>query len=139
MKTAGKSARPSKPAAAHPRTTSKPKKVATILRSVERMTADAANRSLREAEAAVQLVQQALASLGKNWSRKELEEKLTAIGGHLTRIVVAQEFQDLAGQSLRKTAKALAGVAVVVESGGPTEEQRLSQNDVDSLLGELMP
>ena len=116
-----------------------PKEVSTILGSVERMTADAATKSLLEAEAAKQLVKEAQTSLGKDWSRKELEEKLAGVSGHLTNIIVAQEFQDLAGQALRKAMKALVGAIIVVEGGGSTEEQRLSQKDVDSLLKDLMP
>ena len=61
------------------------------------------------------------------------------VGGHLTHIIVAQEFQDLAGQALRKAMKALVGAIIVVESGGPTEDQRLSQKEVDSMLKDLMP
>lgn len=121
------------------RSASNPKDVSIILGTVERMTADAATKSLLEAEAAKQLVQDALTSLGKDWSRKELEEKLAGVSGHLTNIIVAQEFQDLAGQSLRKATKALVGAIIVVDGGGPTDEKRLSQNDVDSLLNELMP
>jgi chemotaxis regulatin CheY-phosphate phosphatase CheZ len=121
------------------RSAGNPKEVSVILGSVERMTADAATKSLLEAEAAKQLVKEAQVSLGKDWSRKELEEKLASVSGHLTNIIVAQEFQDLAGQALRKAMKALVGAIIVVESGGPTEEQRLSQKDVDSLLKDLMP
>lgn len=121
------------------RSAGNPKEVSVILGSVERMTADAATKSLLEAEVAKQLVKEAQASLGKDWSRKELEEKLASVSGHLTNIIVAQEFQDLAGQALRKAMKALVGAIIVVESGGPTEEQRLSQKDVDSLLKDLMP
>jgi chemotaxis regulatin CheY-phosphate phosphatase CheZ len=121
------------------RSAGNPKEVSAILGSVERMTADAATKSLLEAEVAKQLVKEAQASLGKDWSRKELEEKLASVSGHLTNIIVAQEFQDLAGQALRKAMKALVGAIIVVESGGPTEEQRLSQKDVDSLLRDLMP
>jgi chemotaxis regulatin CheY-phosphate phosphatase CheZ len=120
------------------RSAGSPKEVSAILGSVERMTADAATKSLLEAESAKQLVKEVLASLGKDWSRKELEEKLAGVGGHLTNIIVAQEFQDLAGQALRKAMKALVGAIIVVEGGGPTEEQRLSQKDVDSLLKDLM-
>jgi hypothetical protein len=121
------------------RTAGSPKEVSTILGNVERLTAEAATKSLLEAEAAKERVNQALASLGKDWSRKELAEQLGGIGAHLTNIIVAQEFQDLAGQSLRKAMKALVGAIIVVESGGPTEDQRLSQRDVDSLLKDLMP
>ena len=121
------------------RSAGNPKEVSAILGSVERMTADAATKSLLEAEVAKQLVLEARASLGRDWSRKELEEKLNGIGGHLTNIIVAQEFQDLAGQALRKATKALVGAIIVVEGGGSTEEQRLTQKDVDSLLKELMP
>ncbi len=121
------------------RSAGNPKEVSVILGSVERMTADAATKSLLEAEVAKQLVKEAQASLGKDWSRKELEEKLASVSGHLTNIIVAQEFQDLAGQALRKAMKALVGAIIVVEGGGPTEEQRLSQKDVDSLLRDLMP
>ena len=121
------------------RTAGNPKEVSSILGSVERMTADAATKSLLEAEAAKQFVKEAQTSLGKDWSRKELEEKLAGVSGHLTNIIVAQEFQDLAGQALRKAMKALVGAIIVVEGGGLTEEQRLSQMDVDSLLKELMP
>jgi chemotaxis regulatin CheY-phosphate phosphatase CheZ len=121
------------------RSAGNPKEVSSILGSVERMTADAATKSLLEAESAKQLVKEAQTSLGKDWSRKELEEKLAGVSGHLTNIIVAQEFQDLAGQALRKAMKALVGAIIVVEGGGPTEEQRLSQKDVDSLLKDLMP
>jgi len=31
------------------------------------------------------------------------------------------------------------GAVLVVEGGGPTEERRLSQNEVDNLLKDLMP
>lgn len=121
------------------RSTGNPKEVSAILGNVERMTAEAATKSLQEAEAAKDQVNHARSSLGKDWSRKELEEKLASVGEHLTNIIVAQEFQDLAGQALRKAMKALVGAIIVVESGGPTEEQRLSQRDVDSLLKDLMP
>jgi chemotaxis regulatin CheY-phosphate phosphatase CheZ len=121
------------------RSAGNPKEVSSILGSVERMTADAATKSLLEAEAAKQLVKEAQTSLGKDWSRKELEEKLAGVSSHLTNIIVAQEFQDLAGQALRKAMKALVGAIIVVEGGGPTEDQRLSQKDVDSLLKDLMP
>ena len=121
------------------RSTGSPKEVSTILGNVERMTAEAATKSLLEAEAAKEQVDRALSSLGKDWSRKELTELLSAVSAHLTNIIVAQEFQDLAGQSLRKAMKALVGAIIVVEGGGPTEDQRLSQRDVDSLLKDLMP
>lgn len=120
-------------------TTGNPREVSAILGSVERMTADAATKSLAEAEAAKQLVKEAQASLGRDWSRKELEEKLAGVSGHLTNIIVAQEFQDLAGQALRKAMKVLVGAMIVVESGGSIEEQRLSQKDVDRLMQDLMP
>ena len=116
-----------------------PKDVSVILGNVERMTADAANKSLMEAEFAKQIVNGALDSLGKEWSRKDLEIGLRGVGAHLTNIMVAQEFQDLAGQALRKAMKALVGAIIVVEGGGPTEDARLSQKDVDSLLRDLMP
>ncbi len=121
------------------RSVGNPKDVSVILGNVERITAEAANKSLLEAESAKQLVSDAHALLGKDWSRKQLDEALTSVSKHLTNIIVAQEFQDLAGQSLRKAMKALVGAIIVVESGGPTEDQRLSQKDVDSLLKDLMP
>ncbi|MFA7280795.1 MAG: hypothetical protein WC100_11930 [Sterolibacterium sp.] len=119
-------------------TAGNPKEVSAILGSVERMTADAANKSLLEAESAKQLVVAARDTLGKDWNRKELDEALRDISGHLTNIIVAQEFQDLAGQALRKAMKALVGAIIVVEGGGPTEEQRMSQKEVDGLLKDLM-
>lgn len=121
------------------RSASNPKEVSTILGNVERITAEAATKSLLEAESAKLLVSDALASLGKDWNRRQLDTILSSVSGHLTNIIVAQEFQDLAGQSLRKAMKALVGAIIVVESGGPTEDQRLSQKDVDSLLKDLMP
>jgi hypothetical protein len=121
------------------RSANNPKEVSAILGNVERITAEAANKSLLEAEFAKEQVSKAIASLGKDWSRKQLEELLGAVSRHLTNIIVAQEFQDIAGQSLRKAMKALVGAIIVVEGGGPTEEQRLSQKDVDSLLNDLMP
>lgn len=116
-----------------------PRAVSGILGNVERMTADAANKSLSEAEAAKLLVGATLDSLSKNWSRQDIEASLKLISGHLTNIIVAQEFQDLAGQSLRKAMKALVGAIIVVEGGGPTEEKRLSQLEIDGLLNDLMP
>lgn len=121
------------------RSANNPKEISAILGNVERITAEAANKSLLEAEIAKEQVGKALASLGKDWSRKELDDLLKRVSAHLTNIIVAQEFQDIAGQSLRKAMKALVGAIIVVEGGGPTEEQRLSQKDVDSLLNQLMP
>jgi chemotaxis regulatin CheY-phosphate phosphatase CheZ len=119
--------------------TQNPRNVSAILGSVERMTADAANKSLAEAEEAKLLVGATLDSLSKNWSRQDIEASLKLISGHLTNIIVAQEFQDLAGQSLRKAMKALVGAIIVVEGGGPTEDKRLSQSEIDGLLNDLMP
>ena len=115
-----------------------PKDVSAILGSVERMTAEAANKSLLEAETAKQLVATARDNLGYDWSRKDLDLTFRGIGEHLTNIIVAQEFQDLAGQALRKAMKALVGAIIVVEGGGGTDDQRLSQKEVDSLLKGLM-
>ena len=117
----------------------KPKEVSSILGSVERMTADAANKSLAEAEAAKVRLGATLDSLSKNWNRQDIESHLKAVSAHLTNIIVAQEFQDLAGQSLRKATKALVGAIIVVEGGGPTEDKRLSQSEIDGLLKDLMP
>lgn len=116
-----------------------PKDVSTILGNVERMTAEAATKSLIEAESAKLVVTRLSDSLSRDWSRKDIEASLKELGGHLTNIIVAQEFQDLAGQSIRHALKALVGAIIVTEGGGPTEEGRLSQNEVDSLLKDLMP
>ncbi len=116
-----------------------PKDVSAILGNVERMTAEAATKSLVEAENAKVVVARLTESLGRDWSRKDIEASLKAVGGHLTNIIVAQEFQDLAGQSIRQALKALVGAIVVTEGGGPTEEGRLSQGEVDDLLRNLMP
>ncbi len=116
-----------------------PKDVSTILGNVERMTAEAATRSLIEAESAKAIVGRLTESLGRDWSRKDIEASLKDLGGHLTNIIVAQEFQDLAGQSIRHALKALVGAIIVTEGGGPTEDSRLSQVEVDSLLKDLMP
>ena len=116
-----------------------PKHVSTILGNVERMTAEAATKSLIEAESAKTIVGGVHDSLGRDWSRKAIEAALKDLSAHLTNIIVAQEFQDLAGQSIRQAMKALVGAVLVVEGGGPTEERRLSQNEVDSLLKDLMP
>lgn len=116
-----------------------PKTVANILGSVERMTNDAANKSLQGAEAAKQALDRLKDSLGRDWSRKDIEAALKVADGHLTNIIVAQEFQDLAGQAIRKAMKALVGAIIVVEGGGSTEDNRLSQNEVDNLLNDLMP
>jgi len=116
-----------------------PKDVSAILGNVERMTAEAATKSLIEAENAKLIVGRLTESLGRDWSRKDIEASLKELGGHLTNIIVAQEFQDLAGQSIRHALKALVGAIIVTEGGGPTEEGRLSQSEVDSLLKDLMP
>jgi chemotaxis regulatin CheY-phosphate phosphatase CheZ len=116
-----------------------PRDVSSILGNVERMTAEAATKSLIEAENAKLIVARLNDSLGRDWSRKEIEASLKELGGHLTNIIVAQEFQDLAGQSIRHALKALVGAIIVTEGGGPTEESRLSQSEVDSLLKDLLP
>jgi len=116
-----------------------PKDVSTILGNVERMTAEAATRSLIEAESAKAIVGRLTESLGRDWSRKDIEASLKELGGHLTNIIVAQEFQDLAGQSIRHALKALVGAIIVTEGGGPTEDSRLSQSEVDNLLKDLLP
>lgn len=116
-----------------------PKTVANILGSVERMTNDAANKSLLEAESAKSALTKLKDSLSKDWSRKDIEAALKQADGHLTNIIVAQEFQDLAGQAIRKAMKALVGAIIVVEGGGSTEDNRLSQGEVDTLLNQLMP
>lgn len=116
-----------------------PKEVSAILGSVERMTAEAATKSLIEAEKAKVIVGRLTDSLSRDWSRRDIEASLKELGGHLTNIIVAQEFQDLAGQSIRHALKALVGAIIVTEGGGPTEEGRLSQIEVDSLLKDLMP
>jgi chemotaxis regulatin CheY-phosphate phosphatase CheZ len=116
-----------------------PKDVSTILGNVERMTAEAATRSLIEAESAKAIVGRLTETLSRDWSRKDIETSLKELGGHLTNIIVAQEFQDLAGQSIRHALKALVGAIIVTEGGGPTEDSRLSQVEVDSLLKDLMP
>lgn len=113
---------------------SDPREVSTILGNVERMTSEAATKSLSEAESAKQIVLKLADTLGRDWSRRDIEIALKEIGGHLTNIIVAQEFQDLAGQSLRKSIKALVGAIIITEGGGTNEEGRLSQNEVDALL-----
>lgn len=118
---------------------SSPKNVSIILGNVERMTAEAATKSLIEAENAKLIVARLTESLSRDWSRKDIEFSLRELGGHLTNIMVAQEFQDLAGQSIRRALKALVGAIIVTEGGGPAEEGRLSQSEVDSLLKDLMP
>ena len=113
-----------------------PKEISTVLGNVERMTAEAATKSLYEAEAAQQGVKIVLDSLSKNWSREQIEAQLKDVSAHLTNIIVAQEFQDLAGQAIRKAMKALVGAIVVETAAG--DDRKLSQNEVDSLLKELM-
>ena len=115
-----------------------PKEISTVLGNVERMTAEAATKSLYEAEAAQQGVKIVRDSLSKNWSREQIEAQLKDVSAHLTNIVVAQEFQDLAGQSLRQAIKVLVGAIIMVEGGGPTEDRRLSQTEIDGLLQNLM-
>lgn len=115
-----------------------PKQVSVILGNVERMTAEAATKSLIEAESAKAIVANLVDMLGKDWSRQAIESGLKDLTGHLTNIIVAQEFQDLAGQSIRQAMKALVGAVLIVEGGGPTEDRRLSQYEVDSLLNGLM-
>lgn len=114
-----------------------PKAISSILAQVERMTSDAANKSLMEAEAAKQVIGATNDSLAKDWSRKEIEASLKVVGGHLTNIIVAQEFQDLAGQAIRKAMKALVG-AIVVEASA-ADDKKLSQTEADALMRELMP
>lgn len=120
------------------RAASDPREVSAILGNVERMMSEAADKSLAEAELAKQIIAVSETSLGRDWSRKEIEASLNGIGGHLTNIIVAQEFQDLAGQAIRRAMKALVG-AIVVEASSVAEDRKLSQNEVDSLLKDLMP
>jgi chemotaxis regulatin CheY-phosphate phosphatase CheZ len=114
-----------------------PKAIAATLGNVERMTADAATRSLTEAEAAKQILAATRDSLGKDWSRKEIDEALRQVSAHLTHIIVAQEFQDLAGQAIRKAMNALVGAIVVETVAG--DGKKLSQAEADALMKQLMP
>ena len=118
------------------RSANDPKVISAILGNVERMMSEAADKSLAEAEAAKQVIAGARDVLGKDWSRRDIEVALTGISGHLTNIMVAQEFQDLAGQAIRRAMKALVG-AIVVEAAA--DDGKLSQNEVDTLLKGLMP
>jgi len=120
------------------RSAGNPKEVSTILGNVERMMMEAADKSLAEAESAKQIIAGTRDALGRDWSRRQIDDALVGVGGHLTNIIVAQEFQDLAGQSIRKAMKALVG-AIVVEASSVAEDRKLSQNEVDSLLKDLMP
>ena len=120
------------------RNASDPKVIAEILGNVERMMSEAADKSLAEAESAKQIIGGVNDSLGKNWSRHDIEAALGAIGGSLTNIMVAQEFQDIAGQALRKAMKALVG-AIVVEANTSSDDRKLTQSEVDNLLKGLMP
>lgn len=110
-----------------------PRAISAILGTVERLMADAATKSLAETESAKQVLGAVHDQLGKDWNRRDIEAGLHDISGHLTNIIVAQEFQDLAGQAIRKAMKALVG-AIVLEAG---DDKRLSQNEVDSLLKSL--
>lgn len=113
-----------------------PKAIAATLGNVERMTADAATRSLAEAEGAKQILAMTRDSLGHDWSRKEIDEALRQVSAHLTHIIVAQEFQDLAGQAIRKAMKALVGAIVVDTVAG--DDKKLSQTEADALMKQLM-
>jgi hypothetical protein len=113
-----------------------PKVISAILGNVERMMSDAADKSLAEAEFAKQVIAGARDNLGKDWARRDIEAALAVVSGHLTNIMVAQEFQDLAGQAIRRAMKALVG-AIVVEAAA--DDGRLSQHEVDSLLKGLLP
>jgi len=115
------------------RTATDPKVISTILGNVERMMVEAADKSLAEAESAKLIITATRDALGKDWSRRQIDEALAGIGGHLTNIIVAQEFQDLADQAIRKAMKALVG-AIVVDA----EDRKLSQNEVDGLLKGLL-
>jgi hypothetical protein len=115
------------------RTATDPKLISAILGNVERMMMEAANKSLAEAESAKHIIAGTRDALGKDWSRRQIDEALVGIGCHLTNIIVAQEFQDLAGQAIRKAMKALVG-AIVVDA----EDRKLSQNEVDALLKGLL-
>ena len=91
---------------------------------------------LAEAEAAKLLVGATLDSLSRNWSRQDIEASLKLISGHLTNIIVAQEFQDLAGQSLRKAmTRHWSAPSSSSKAAGMNEEKRLSQTEIDGLLG----
>ena len=115
------------------RSANDPKAISAILGNVERMMSEAADKSLAEAESAKQVIVVTRDSLSHDWSRHDIETALAGISGHLTNIMVAQEFQDLAGQAIRRAMKALVG-AIVVES----DDGKLSQNEVDTLLKTLM-
>ena len=116
------------------RSANDPKVISAILGNVERMMSEAADKSLAEAESAKQVIAATRDSLGRDWSRHDIESSLAGISSHLTNIMVAQEFQDLAGQAIRRAMKALVG-AIVVEA---SDDGKLSQSEVDSLLKGLM-
>jgi chemotaxis regulatin CheY-phosphate phosphatase CheZ len=115
------------------RTATDPKVISAMLGNVERMMMEAADKSLAEAESAKQIIAGTRDALGRDWSRRQIDDALVGIGSHLTNIIVAQEFQDLADQAIRRAMKALVG-AIVVDA----EDRKLSQNEVDGLLKGLL-
>lgn len=113
---------------------------------VERITSDAATKVIDHAENAKCRIEACIAKTRSN----EIKTELNEIDTLLTEIIVAQEFQDITGQILRKVLTTLSDVesqliGTLIENANslsgpdvPTiSKDSLKQTDVDSLLDSL--
>lgn len=116
------------------------------LEHVEQITSEAAQRVMDHAEEAKNRLKLCL----KTTRSSAGKEHLAAIDGLLTDIIVAQEFQDITGQILKKVFKTLSDVetqllGTLIENAEPLDgpavpavnTNSLKQDDVDNLLDSL--
>lgn len=116
------------------------------LEHIEQITSDAAQRVMDHAEDAKSKIK---ICINKTRS-KETKEHLADVDKLLTDIIVAQEFQDITGQLLKKVFKTLSDVetqliGTLIENSealdGPSvpviNAENLKQDDVDNLLDSL--
>jgi len=139
------------------------------LNHVIRMTEQSADRSLTAVEQGIPLVEAieaGSAQLLREWERlrtrlldkddfKELSDSLQAflqqtqgdagrLHGHLSEVLMAQDFQDLTGQIIRKVIELVTDVEekllkLVLITGGRLEERSTKTDDPTELAGPAVP
>jgi hypothetical protein len=127
--------------------------VVATLGGIEKITQDAAGSVLGDTEQAKRSLHVLMKSKAVLRLPDELKRLLAEIDNKLTSIIVAQEFQDLSGQALKKTIASIQRieegienmlgftssaerVAAVIERMPPKKRKRhnLAQSEVDALF-----
>lgn len=125
------------------------------LQHVMDLTQDAANKTLAATEKCMDVLDQILKTSEQHADKasealvKELENQVEQLKSLLTEILMAQEYQDLSGQILKKVMTLVSslhvslvtmlGEAAHIHEKSPSGEEKplTSQDDVDDLLASL--